>query len=112
VPAVVLFAIGIFFSALANYLAYRSMYRAGEGHAKEVLARVKEVSNSFYPPEDPSTEQAAVATARIESNELHGKASRLADIGVVAFILAILVFLIGVSIIIYGMTYQIEPCGV
>lgn len=103
VAAVIFFVAGILLAAAANYLAYRSMFQAGAGHAKEMNARAVEVSNNHYPPEDPSISQAKIKESRSEHDDLLLRANRLADKGVVVFGTSFLAFLAGSGIIIYGL---------
>jgi len=100
--ATVLFVVGIFLAALANYLAYRSMFRAGEGYGEEISARATDVRIAYYPPEDPSEDQANIKSYRTKSERYFKESKRLADWGVGTFSLSVLTFLIGVGIIIYG----------
>ena len=101
--AVISFFIGILLSTVTNYLAYRSMFKAGNGHDKEIEARVVEVKNSHYPPEDISISQARVIAIRSEAEGILKNANCLADFGGLTFALSVLTFLIGVGVIIYGL---------
>jgi hypothetical protein len=100
--SVISFFAGIFLSSVTNYLAYRSMFTAGNGHDLEISARVIEVKNAHYPSDDISIDQAKIVSIRSDAQDKATNANRLADIAVISFGLSVLVFLFGLGIIIFG----------
>ena len=101
-PALV-FVLGILFSAITNYFAYRSMFTASEAWGFELNARASEVSGTYYPQEDEAAHKGKIAQNRIDQERKLTSARRCADIGVITFGGAIICFLVGVGLAIHGL---------
>ena len=98
--ATISFVVGIIFSVVTNFLAYRSLFKAGEAHGYELNARATEVKLAYYPPENPSKDQAEIKDLRGKHETVLAQGRRLAEVGVGGFGLSVLAFLVGVGIII------------
>lgn len=101
--SVILFVVGIVLATITNFLAYKSMLVASDGHENEVSARAVEVIEWYYPSEDPTPNQAKIKTYRADAQDKFKWAQRLANLGVLGFGLSAVAFIIGVAIIIHGL---------
>ena len=102
ITSTVLFVVGVAFAALTNYFAYQSTQSAIEALGDEGNARMLETRATFYPPDDPSGDQAKIAGLRAGYEKKLKTAQLWAAVGVVGFGLSVGVFLGGVGLIIWN----------
>ncbi len=100
----IVFTVGITTAAITNYLAYRSLFLAGQAHVHETNARAKEVADLYYPPKDKEARTKEITQERVDHTNKIRSASKLTDWGVAFFAASMICFLAGVCITTYRLS--------